>query len=143
MRKRWISYQDFVLADNFISVYIFLRWFFYRVFFFTSLVYVDTLYGIPSRYDRYSELVLTESIVLLDIDDKELPNSLPDICLCMLCLAKEDANPANPFLFDLASGCRATKGLLSSLDIILYFIFMDILLRNARVELKLFLFTFT
>lgn len=106
---------------NFISGFRFSRQFYFclhipmmvflpGLFFFTSLVYVDTLYGMPSRYDRYSELVLTESIVLLDIDDKELPNSLPDICLCMLCLAKEDANPANPFLFDLASGCRATKG---------------------------------
>lgn len=63
----------------------------------------------PSRYDRYSELVLTESIVLLDIDDKELPKSVLDICLWMLCLAKEDANPANPFFFDLASGCRAKQ----------------------------------
>lgn len=66
----------------------------------------------PSRYDRYSELVLTESIVLLDIDDKELPKSVLDICLWMLCLAKDDANPANPFFFDLASGCRANNGIL-------------------------------
>lgn len=73
----------------------------------------------PSRYDRYSELVLTESIALLDIDDKELPKSVLDICLWMLCLAKEDANPANPFFFDLASGCRANNGILWSL----YFIF--------------------
>lgn len=71
-------------------------------------------------YDRYSEPVLTESVVLVDIDDKELPNSLLDICLWMFCLAKEDANPANPFFFDLASGCRASKELLWSLCFFLW-----------------------
>lgn len=80
----------------------------------------------PSRYDRYSELVLTESIVLLDIDDKELPKSVLDICLWMLCLAKEDANPANPFFFDLASGCRANNGIFGSL----YFILKEMLLKT-------------
>lgn len=54
---------------------------------------------------------MKDSVLLLNEvpSTDRLPNALLDSCVWMDCLAKEEANPVNPFLFDLNSGWRAIE----------------------------------